>query len=109
MEDTKTIDAKLMSAIQELQEVALKRIEEVKILQDKVTKLSIENVKLHDIVTNLRKNFEQNATKPKQEADLAIQDIEEKGDNNQLVSKETSESIDISISQLKGILNKSKK
>ena len=98
-----------MSAIQELQTVALKKIEEVKILQDKVTKLNIENIKLHDIVTNLRKNFEQNATKPKQEADLAIQDIEEKGGNNQLVSKETSESIDISISQLKGILNKSKK
>ena len=112
MQEAKNIETELISAVQKLQDATLKKIEEVKRLEGKVTKLSIENVKLQDTITNLKESLEKSSFKSqsKDKDDLTIhqEDIKQ-SDHNQLVSKETSESIDMSINQLKGILNKTQK
>lgn len=103
------VNAKLTAAIQELQEAVLKKVEEVKYLEDKITKLSIENVKLQNTISSLKKNLEKNPQESNQESktlyELNSQDVE----NNQPANEKESDSIDISISQLKSILNKNQK
>lgn len=109
MQEAKTIEINLISTVQKLQDAVLKKIEEVKRLEDKITKLSIENVKLQDTITNLKESLEKSPLKPQSEdKDNSIHQDIKKSNHNQLINKETSESIDISINQLKGILNKTK-
>ena len=60
MQEDRGINARLTAVIQELQEATLKKVEEVKHLEDKVTKLSIENIKLQNTINNLKKSLEKN-------------------------------------------------
>jgi hypothetical protein len=103
MQETKSIDIKLTSAIQKLQDAALKKVEEVKRLENKITKLSIENAKLQAIIEDIKprasvvKQQEVNAP-----GILPFGNIE----SGKLLSQDASEDIDMSISQLKSVFSK---
>jgi hypothetical protein len=103
MQETKSIDIKLTSAIQKLQDAALKKVEEVKRLENKITKLSIENAKLQAIIEDIKPKAsivkQQETNEP---GILPFGNIE----GGKLLSKDASEDIDVSISQLKNIFNK---
>ena len=103
------VNAKLTAAIQELQEAVLKKVEEVKYLEDKITKLSIENVKLQNTISSLKKSLEENPQENKQESKTLHESNSQDVENNQPANEEKSDSIDISITQLKSILNKNQK
>ncbi|WPX96459.1 hypothetical protein [Candidatus Bandiella euplotis] len=115
MQESKSIDTKLSLAIQELQEAASKKIENAKYLQKQVTALSIENIKLKDTIAILMQKLEASSTslpsslkeskKLEVSGELPFQNVEE----DQLLSKGSSEHIDISISQLKKLIGKNPK
>ena len=109
MQEDRGINARLTAVIQELQEATLKKVEEVKHLEDKVTKLSIENIKLQNTINNLKKSLEKNSHESKQESQTPDESNSQDVENNQPAGKEENDSIDISINQLKSILNESQK
>ncbi len=102
----KTIEMKLTSVIKKLRETALKKVEEIKFLEDKITKLNIENAKLHNTISNIEKNPEKTPPITEQEASILDKPETQNIGSKQLVSEETDDNIDISINQLKGILDK---
>ena len=102
----KTIEMKLTSVIKKLREAALKKVEEIKFLEDKITKLNIENAKLHNTISNIEKKSEKTPPTTEQEASILDKPETQNIGSKQLVSEETDDNIDISINQLKGILDK---
>ncbi|WHA05084.1 hypothetical protein N3Z17_00785 [Candidatus Bandiella numerosa] len=106
------MDNKIKLALQDLHEAIINKIQEVKFLEKKITSLSIENAKLHDEIDKLNKIIIKHQS---EERDLDIKisdkitakttDIQfEKEDR--LVNDDTTQDIDISINQLKNILNR---
>jgi len=106
------MDNKIKLALQDLHEAIINKIQEVKFLEKKITSLSIENAKLHDEIDKLNKIIIKHQS---EERDLDIKisdkitakttDIQfEKEDH--LVNDDTTQDIDISINQLKNILNR---
>ena len=109
---TINMDNKIKLALQDLHEAIINKIQEVKFLEKKITSLSIENAKLHDEIDKLNKIIIKHQS---EERDLDIKisnkitakttDIQfEKEDR--LVNDDTTQDIDISINQLKNILNR---
>ena len=106
------MDNKIKLALQDLHQAIINKIQEVKFLEKKITSLSIENAKLHDEIDKLNKIIIKHQS---EERDLDIKisdkitakttDIQfEKEDR--LVNDDTTQDIDISINQLKNILNR---
>jgi hypothetical protein len=105
------MDNKIKLALQDLHEAVINKIQEVKFLEKKITNLSIENAKLHneiDKLNNLVKNhlLEKKDLSDKLANNLVINDPPQKKDI--LINEDTTQDIDISISQLKNIFNKNK-
>ena len=105
------MDNKIKLALQDLHEAVINKIQEVKFLEKKITNLSIENAKLHNEVDKLN-NFVKNHLLEKKDLsdklanNLVINDPPKKKDI--LINEDTTQDIDISISQLKNIFNKNK-
>ncbi len=105
------MDNKIKLALQDLHEAVINKIQEVKFLEKKITNLSIENARLHneiDKLNNLVKNhlLEKKDLSDKLANNLVINDPPQKKDI--LINEDTTQDIDISISQLKNIFNKNK-
>ena len=105
------MDNKIKLALQDLHEAVINKIQEVKFLEKKITNLSIENATLHneiDKLNNLVKNhlLEKKDLSDKLANNLVINDPPQKKDI--LINEDTTQDIDISISQLKNIFNKNK-
>jgi hypothetical protein len=105
------MDNKIKLALQDLHEAVINKIQEVKFLEKKITNFSIENAKLHneiDKLNNLVKNhlLEKKDLSDKLANNLVINDPPQKKDI--LINEDTTQDIDISISQLKNIFNKNK-
>ena len=105
------MDNKIKLALQDLHEAVINKIQEVKFLEKKITNLSIENAKLHneiDKLNNLVKNhlLEKKDLSDKLANNLVINDPPQKKDI--IINEDTTQDIDISISQLKNIFNKNK-
>jgi hypothetical protein len=106
------MDNKIKLALQDLHEAIINKIQEVKFLEKKITSLSIENAKLHDEIDKLNKIIIKHQS---EERDLDIKisdkitakttDIQFKKEDR-LVNDDTTQDIDISINQLKNILNR---
>jgi hypothetical protein len=89
-----------------LQAAALKKIDEVQRLEDKITKLSIENAKLQATIDDLKhKPAIHSHTETKLSGTLPFGNIEQE----ELRHKEASQDIDVSISQLKSMFSKNHK
>jgi hypothetical protein len=106
MQEAKVSEEKLTSAIQRLQEAAFKKIDYIKILELRVNSLIIENAKLHDEIENLKKEFSISTKKTSIENKKDM--LPESTTDNQLLSADANQDIDISIRQLKNILGKRK-
>ena len=106
------MDNKIKLALQDLHEAIINKIQEVKFLERKITNLSIENAKLHDEIDKLNRIIIKHQS---EEKDLSIK-ISDKittettviqlEEEDRLVNDDTTQDIDISINQLKNILNR---
>jgi len=105
------MDNKIKLALQDLHEAVINKIQEVKFLEKKITNLSIENAKLHDEIDKLNNIVQKHLLEKKDLSNklanhLIIDNQSEKEDT--LINDDTTQDIDLSISQLKNILNKNK-
>ena len=105
------MDNKIKLALQDLHEAVINKIQEVKFLEKKITNLSIENAKLHDEIDKLNNVVQKHLLEKKDLSNklvnhLIIDDQPKKEDT--LINDDTTQDIDLSISQLKNILNKNK-
>jgi hypothetical protein len=105
------MDNKIKLALQDLHEAVINKIQEVKFLEKKITNLSIENAKLHDEIDKLNGAVKKHLLEKKDLSDklanhLATNDPPKK--EEALINEDATQDIDISISQLKNILNKNK-
>ena len=105
------MDNKIKLALQDLHDAVINKIQEVKFLEKKITKFSIENAKLHDEIDKLNKVVKKHQLEKKDLSNklanhLTMDDKSEKEDT--LINDNTTQDIDVSISQLKNILNKNK-
>ncbi|MSO14145.1 hypothetical protein [Candidatus Aquarickettsia rohweri] len=104
----KFMDDKIRLALNDLHDVVINKIEEIKRLEKKITELSIKNAQLQDEIANL----ENSAIKNKQNSkDIQNQNLISKLGKNlsleeKLINEDVSEDIDISINQLKSIISK---
>ena len=104
----KFMDDKIRLALNDLNDVVINKIEEIKRLEKKITELSIKNAQLQDEVTNLKNSEIKNEQRSK---DIQNQNLISKLDKNlsleeKLINDDVSEDIDISINQLKSIISK---
>jgi len=106
------MDNKIKLALQDLHEAIINKIQEVKFLEKKITSLSIENAKLHDEIDKLNRIIIKHQSEEKDlsikisdkiTAETTVIQLEEE---DRLVNDDTTQDIDISINQLKNILNR---
>lgn len=107
----KFMDDKIRLALNDLYDVVINKIEEIKRLEKKITELSIKNTQLQDEVTNLENSIIKNKHRSE---DIQIQNLASKTEKNlsldeKLINEDVSEDIDISINQLKSIISKKTK
>lgn len=107
----KFMDDKIRLALNDLNDVVINKIEEIKRLEKKITELSIKNAQLQDEVANLKNSEIKNEQHSK---DIQNQNLISKLDKNlsleeKLINDDVSEDIDISINQLKSIISKKTK
>jgi predicted RNase H-like nuclease (RuvC/YqgF family) len=107
----KFMDDKIKLALNDLNDVVINKIEEIKRLEKKITELSIKNAQLQDEVANLKNSEIKNEQYSK---DIQNQNLISKLDKNlsleeKLINDDVSEDIDISINQLKSIISKKTK
>ena len=107
----KFMDDKIRLALNDLNDVVINKIEEIKRLEKKITELSIKNAQLQDEVANLKNSEIKNEQRSK---DIQNQNLISKLDKNlsleeKLINDDVSEDIDISINQLKSIISKKTK
>ena len=81
-------DAEVVEALEALRKAVINKAEKVKVLENKITKLSVENAKMHDFIKD--KENEHISTASSNDESNATDDI------------------DLSISELKKIIKKSK-
>ena len=107
----KFMDDKIRLALNDLNDVVINKIEEIKRLEKKITELSIKNAQLQDEIANLKNSEIKNEQRSK---DIQNQNLISKLDKNlsleeKLINDDVSEDIDISINQLKSIISKKTK
>lgn len=105
------MDNKIKLALQDLHEAVISKIQEVKFLEKKITNLSIENARFHDEIDKLNNVVKKHQLEKKDLSNklanhLIIDDKPKKEDT--MINDDTTQDIDISISQLKNIFNKNK-
>ncbi len=105
------MDNKIKLALQDLHEAIINKIQEVKFLERKITSLSIENAKLHDEIDKLNRIIKPQSEQKdldikisgKITAETSVIQFEK---DDRLVNDDATQDIDISINQLKNILNR---
>jgi hypothetical protein len=105
------MDNKIKLALQDLHEAIINKIQEVKFLERKITSLSIENAKLHDEIDKLNRIIKPQSEQ--KDLDIKISDkitaetsVIQFEKDDRLVNDDATQDIDISINQLKNILNR---
>ncbi|MBY0581278.1 MAG: hypothetical protein K2P53_06325 [Rickettsiales bacterium] len=106
------MDNKIKLALQDLHEAIINKIQEVEFLEKKITSLSIENAKLHDEIDKLNRIIIKHQSEEK-DLDVKMSDkitakttIIQFEEEDRLINDDTTQDIDISINQLKNILNR---
>ena len=103
------MDNKIRLALNDLHDVIISKIEEIKRLEKKITELSINNAKLQDEITNLVNSSKKDRHQKDNIKEVVLRNEMKQDYDKKLINEDASEDIDISINQLKSIISKKSK
>ena len=103
------MDNKIRLALNDLHDVVISKIEEIKRLEKKITELSINNAKLQDEITNLVNSSKKDRHHKDNIKEVVLRNEMKQDSDEKLINEDASEDIDISINQLKSIISKKSK
>ena len=103
------MDNKIRLALNDLHDVVISKVEEIKHLEKKITKLSINNAKLQDEITNLVNSLKKDRYHNDNIEEVVLHNKISQDSDEKLINEDANDDIDISINQLKSIISKKPK